>query len=140
MNSWVKTCISEGSPGAKLGDGLRSPGPGMAGVNQWAVREHTGFYFYLFFLLNGASAWLQVPAWESSLVLSLRVVQSRQGPAVTAVLCQAGILGNGHRTGQGVSALPGVLGTAGTCMAGDHRAWLCLSLAHPPPGILFLPL
>lgn len=66
MNSWVKSYISEGSLGAKLGDGLLSPGPGMAGGNQWAVREHSGvyfyllflLYFYLLFLLNGASAWL----------------------------------------------------------------------------------
>lgn len=35
MNSWVKTCISEGNPGAKLEDALCSAGPEMwAGANQ----------------------------------------------------------------------------------------------------------
>lgn len=95
MNSWVRTCISEGSLGAKLGDGLHSPGPGMAGVNQWAVREHSVFYFYLFFLLNGVSACLWSGAWMGEF---LGVVPpcwsgSCQGPVVGAELCWTGILG-----------------------------------------------
>lgn len=95
MNSWVKTCISEGSLGARLGDGLRSPGPGMAGANQWAVRERTVFYFNLFFLLLGVSACLWSGAWMGEVlgVVSPCGSESCQGPVVRAELCWTGILG-----------------------------------------------
>lgn len=51
MNFWLKTCISEGNPGAKLEDALRSPGAEIAGQERTSrqLEKCHVFYFYLFF-------------------------------------------------------------------------------------------
>lgn len=50
MNSWLKTHISEGNPGAKLEASLRSPGRGAAGQRRTSARLEERCVLYFYFL------------------------------------------------------------------------------------------
>lgn len=131
MNFWLKTCISEGNPGAKLEDALRSPGAEIAGQERTSrqLEKCHVFYFYLFFFslkalvlgsecLDWIAAWLPFPHGGS---------KPCQGPAAGAELllgwhpggtwtrCSCSDWSGWHRRA-------GMMVLCGPCMAGDHRS------------------